>query len=80
MKVVSRPAVISRRENSLGGVEVIEGVEYINEKTGKSLGILGHSFGLYGVSTGWFERCKTLQPLNECGVTIVDGRPVRPYE
>lgn len=79
MKVTSRPAVISRRKNCLGGIEVVEGIEYLDEK-GRSIGILGASFGPYGVSTGWFARCVTLQPLNECGVTHIDGREIKPYE
>ena len=79
MRVTSKSSIISRHTNCLGGVEVVEGVEYFNEE-GVSIGILGSSCGPYGVSTGLFNQCRTVTPLNEVGVTHVNGIQIAEYE
>jgi len=56
------------------------GVLVVNEETDEELGVLGHSVGPHGVSTGVWSRCETTWPLTEVGVTHLNGRPVEPHE
>ena len=58
-----------------GGEEL--GREVLDATTSELLGVLAHSVGPHGKSTGIFDQCKTVTPFAELGLELVDenGEP-----
>jgi len=56
------------------------GIRFIDIESGEEVGVLRGSVGLWGESTGDFRGCRTTTPLNELGITEVDGKPVKPWQ
>lgn len=65
MKLIAGEEVIlSEYRNEIGGVEAEYGTAYYTAE-GDFVGVLGHTVGAYGVSTGIFKEVKGTSPLCE---------------
>lgn len=62
--VAGEEVLLEEKVNELGGVEEEYGTEYFTEE-GEFVGVLGHSVGPYGISTGVFAEVKSTCPLAE---------------
>lgn len=75
-----KPGIEKRKFKMKVKSERVEsGTKYTTTR-GVYIGTLKGSVGAYGNSTGMFRRCVTVQPLNELGVTEIDGAPIEPWQ